>query len=202
MVAGLVVLQLVLPRLAERRLRAQLADTGRVVSVDVSAFPAVELLWHHADAVRVHIGEATLGVGDLGDRLDRTRDVDTVDAVVDRLDLGPLVLRHLALHKRGEHLDGEASLTRADLQSALPVGLGLRPVASGDGSLVMEADVGPVAVRARLSASGGALRIAADGLLGGFGSLTVFEDPRVAVEGVGARPRPDGFTVMATGRLV
>ena len=201
-VALLVLAQVALPPLAERSLRSELASTGRVVSVDVSALPAVKLLFHRADSVRVHLRQARLGVGDLADRLDSTRDTGSLDARLDELDLGPLKLRDLSLRKSGARLDGEASVTVADLQSALPVDLGLTPVESGDGALVMEAALGPVTVRARLSTSDGALLIAPDGLLGGFASVTVFEDPRVRVEGVGARARSDGgFTVTASGVL-
>ena len=199
--ALLVLAQVGLPVLAERTLRSQLGETGRVVSVQVSAFPAIKLLFHRADAVRVHLADAHLGVGDLADRLDQTRDTGTLDARVDELDLGPLALRDLRLRKQGSRLEGEASVTQADLQAALPVDLGLEPVSSGDGALVMQATVGPVTVRARLSASDGELLIAPDGLLGGFASVSVFEDPRVQVTGVGAQPRAGGFTLTATGRL-
>lgn len=201
-VALLVLAQVALPRLAERSLRSQLRPTGRVLSVHVSAFPALKLLFHRADDVRVHLADARLGVGDLADRLDTTRDTGSLDARVDRLDLGPLALRDLRLRKDGSRLDGQASVSQADLESALPVDLGLTPVESGDGALVMRAAVGPVTVRARLSASDGALLIAPDGLLGGFASVRVFEDPRLEVTGVGARPRAGGFTLTASGRLV
>lgn len=200
-VALLVLAQVALPPLAERSLREQLRSTGRVVSVRVSAFPAIKLLFHRADAVRVHLAGARLGVGDLADRLDETRDTGSLDARVDRLDLGPLALRDLRLRKHGRRLDGEATVTQADLRSALPGDLGLEPVSSGGGALVMQASVGPLTVRARLSANDGALVIAPDGLLGGFASVHVFEDARVKVTGVGAKPRADGFTLTASGRL-
>ncbi len=201
LLALLIGAQIVLPRIAESRLRSRLARSGRVVSVHVSAFPAVKLLWHTADAVRVHLSRARLGAGDLAPRLDSTRDADRVDAVVDELDLGPLKLRDLELRKTGSRLEGQASVTSKDLQAALPVDLGLRPVASGDGALVMQAAVGPVTIRARLSASDGALLIAPDGELGGFASVRVFDDPRVSVLGVGARSRAGGYTFTASGRL-
>jgi hypothetical protein len=170
--------------------------------VDVSAFPVVQLLWGRADAVRVRVAGARLAAsGDLADQLDRTRATDELDASVDELRLGPLVLRDLRLRKRGERLRGEASVTRADLAAASPVAVDLEPVESRDGVLVLQARAGPLTVRARLSASDGRLLIAPDGLLGGFASLTVFEDPRVRVEGVGARPRAGGFTLTADGRL-
>ena len=48
--AGVIVLllglsQLFLPGLAEQRVRDQLARSGQVIEVKVSAFPAIKLLW-------------------------------------------------------------------------------------------------------------------------------------------------------------
>ena len=51
----LVVAQLALPGIAAQRIRDQLGPSGQVTSVDVSAFPAIELLWHQADSVTVHL---------------------------------------------------------------------------------------------------------------------------------------------------
>jgi hypothetical protein len=193
--------QVFLPRLAESRVRDELASTGHVTSVEVHAFPALKLLFEKADSVTVRMSSASLGTGDIGERLASTRRTDKLSVSVDTFRLGPLKLRDVSLHKAGSRLTGEASLTQADLSAALPVDLGLRPVSSADGALVMEADVGPVAVRGRLSATDGALRIAPEGLLGGFASVTVFQDRRVRVLSVGARSRPGGFTVVARGQL-
>lgn len=201
LVALLIVAQLALPALAERSLRRQLAERGTVESVGVSSFPALELLFGRADRVDVRMSESRYGVGDLGAELARTKDVGELDARADLLRLGPLVLRDLRLGKSGGVLVGEAAVTQQDLAAALPVDVGLRPVESVDGQLVLEASLGPVTARARLSARDGALVIAPDGLLGGLASLTVFRDPRVIVTGVGARPRPDGFTLTAEARL-
>jgi hypothetical protein len=201
LVALLGAAQLVLPRLAQDRVRDELRASGTVLSVRVSAFPAIKLLFDRADRVEVHVGEATAAPGRLAELIDSTRRTRELDARADVLRIGPLVLRDLRLRKDGERLDGEAAVRQADLSAALPVEVGLRPVQSADGALVLEATAGPFAVRARLSASDGALVIAPDGLLGGFASLTVFSDPRVAVTAVGARARPDGFTLTARGRL-
>ena len=200
-VALLVLSQVALPLLAESRLRSELADTGRVTSVSVSAFPALKLLAGRADSVRVRMSSGSLGVGDLGERLASTSRADSLDFQVDEFSLGPLRIRDVSLEKDGDALVGTASITSADLAAALPVDLGLRPVESDDGALVMEAQVGPVAVRGRLSDSDGALLIAPDGLLGGFASVTVFDDPRVHVDGVTARPYPDGFTIVTNATL-
>lgn len=194
--------QIALPPLAEDRVRSELADTGAVESVEVSAVPALKLLLGRAGSVRVRMSEASVGAGDLGDQLDSTRRTGTLDFAVDALSVGPLRVRDVTLVKDGDELVGTASLTPDDLRAALPVDLDLRPVESDDDELVLQAGVGPVAVRARLSDSDGALVIAPDGLLGGFASLTVFEDPRVRITGVGSRPRAEGFTVVVRGELV
>lgn len=193
--------QVILPRVAESRLRDELSSTGTVTSVSVHAFPALELLGQKADSVRVRWSRVRIGSGDLADELASTSRAGALDARAELATFGPLKLRDLRLIKKGNALTGSASLTEGDLASALPVSLGLHPVSSSDGALVLEADVGPVAVRARLSASDGALIIAPDGLLGGFASVTVFSDPRVRVTGVGARSSPGGFTVVARARL-
>lgn len=201
-VAGLLVLsQVALPPLAERRLRAELRSTGTVTSVDVSAFPALKLLGEKADSVRVRMSRARVGSGDIADQLAGTDRTDSLDASVAVLELGPLEVRDVTLKKDGSSLIGTASLTAADLASALPVDLGLEPVSSSDGALVLRATVGPVTADARLSASDGALLIAPDGLLGGFASLTVFKDERIRVTSVGARGDADRFTVVARARL-
>ncbi len=199
--ALLVASQVLLPIVAEKRLRSDLSSTGRVTSVQVSAFPALKLLFEKADSVRVRMSRARIGSGDLGDRLASTRRVGKLDASVDVLSLGPLVVRDVTLRKRGSALTGSASVRSTDLSAALPVDLGLRPVASEGGSLVLQADVGPVSARARLSARDGALVIAPDGLLGGFASLTLFEDRRVAVRSVSATGNADAFTVMTRGTV-
>lgn len=205
-VAALIGAQLALPRVAERRIAGDLRATGEVEHVDVSAFPAMKLLWDRADRVEVRMSEARAGTGKLAKLLRDTRATHELDARVERLQVGPLVLREIRLNKQGERLDGEGSVATADLAAALPSGLAVRPLATEDGQLVLEATAGlfglRAAFRARLLARDGALVIAPDGLLAGIGSLTVFSDPRIEVTSVGSRSRDDGFTLVAEGRLL
>jgi hypothetical protein len=189
--------QVLLPAQAEDRLRDDLAPKGQVRRVQVSAFPAVKLLFGRADRVEVEMGEVRTGQGDLADLLARTAGTDELDARAAVLRVGPFVAREATMRKRGDALHGEAAVRTEELTAALPVEIGLQPVESEAGQLVLEATAGPLSVRARLSAKDGHLVIAPDGLLGGFASLTVFSDPRVQVTGVGARERPDGFTLTA-----
>jgi len=203
---GLVAGQLLLPRLAERRLREELEASGEVVRVRVSAFPALKLLFGRADRVLVRMGAVRVaGQGEVADLLDRTEAAGDLDVSAREVRVGPLLVRDLRLDKRGDRLFAEAALTEADVAAASPVAVALRPVASGDGSLVLEARTAflgrEIAVRARLSSQDGALVVAPEGALAALATITVFSDPRVRVGSVGARERPDGFTVTADATL-
>lgn len=198
--------QLWLPVLAERRIADELRGTGDVERVGVRAFPALKLLAGRADRVEIRLGEARSAPGRLSELLTDASGAEELAARIDRLRLGALVLRDVRLDKRGEALDAAATLTRADLRSAVPAQVGLRPVQAGDGDLLFEVTAGlfgiQATVRARLSARDGALVIAPEGLpLGGLATLTVFRDPRVAVTGVGATETGDGYALTARGRL-
>ena len=193
--------QLVLPELAERNLRDDLEPSGQVRDVDVSAFPAIKVLFGRADRVEVEMGEVKAGQGELADLLARTADTDELRARATTLRVGPFVARDARLTKDGERLRGSVAVTVAELTAALPLEVGLQPVETEDGSLLLEATAGvlgqQVTVRARLAAREGDVVIAPEGLLGGFATLTVFSDRRVRVRRVGAEPATGGFTVTA-----
>jgi hypothetical protein len=197
--------QLVLPGIAEDRIHDRLAHDGRVESVYVSAFPAVKLLWGDADRVTVRMANVRAGVGRLGDLIGRTADAGRVDASTRELDVLTLRLRDAQLRKRGNRLVGEATVTDADLRAALPPGFAVRPVASANGQLVLRGTATlfgtTISANAVLLAQDGRLKIAPDVPFGGFAALTVFSDPHVHVDGIGARVAPGGFTLTARGRL-
>ena len=52
--AVLIVMQLVLPGIATTRIRDRLSKSGRVLKVEVHAFPAVKLLWDDAGPLVLH----------------------------------------------------------------------------------------------------------------------------------------------------
>jgi hypothetical protein len=198
----LVVAQLVLPGIAAQRLRDRLGRSGRVISVSVEAFPAIELLWHQAGKVDVHLASYHTNAGGLGQSLDQTGQVGTVDATIDELNTGLVTLRNVTLRKRGDALTGRAILTQANLQAALPAGLEVEPVASGNGKLVLQGSALGLTADATLSAQDGALQIAPDvPLLGALLTITVFRDPDVDVQGVGASSIPGGYSMYASARL-
>jgi hypothetical protein len=204
-VVALGVAQLVLPGIAAHRIRSQLDRYGHVRSVSVSAFPAVELLWHHADRVTVDLDSFRSGGGGLSDRLGQLHDVGTVHASATRVTVGLLTVRDARLVKHGSSLVATARVTDADLRGALPIVRSVTPVASSGGQLTLRgtADVlgQSVSVDFSVRASGGKLVVSPELPFGGVATVTAFADPDVRVTGVSAAAVPGGFTVRATGSL-
>ena len=197
--------QLVLPGIAAQSLRDRLQRSGRVLDVQVHAFPAIELLWHHADSVVVRLASYHSTSSGIGTTLDQSSDVGSLDASVGRLDTGLLTLRNASLHKRGDVLTGRADVTEADLRAALPILQSVKPVASGNGQLTLQGTATLFGVTATVNANvrvqDGAIVVAPDVPLGALATIKVFSNPHLAVQSVGAGPTSDGFAVLATGRL-
>jgi hypothetical protein len=203
----LVLAQLALPTLAERSLRGRLEDDAQVERVDVRAFPAVKLLWRHADRVEVELADLRAGSGRIADLVDEAQGVGEIDARVRRLRTGPLTLRGARLRKDGDLVEGDARVTDADVRAALPGNFMVRPVRVEGTDLVIDGSIRVLGrsfgLRARVAVRDGGIVIAPEGvpLVGGALAITVFRDPRVRVDSVGARVAPAGFDVTARGRL-
>jgi hypothetical protein len=197
----LVVAQLVLPGIAAQRLRDRLSRSGRVLEVKVEAFPAIELLWHQADRVVVRMARYHSTPGHLGSALAQTSDTGSLYASVRQLQTGLLTLSNAMLTKRGNELAGSASVSEADLRSAIPFIQGVTPVASGDGKLVLRGTAFGVTADAILMAVNGKLVVQPNVPILNFFTLTVFSDPHLAVQGVAARPTRGGFVLSVRGRL-
>jgi hypothetical protein len=204
LVAGLVA-QLVLPGIAAQNLRDRLARSGQVLDVQVDAFPAIELLWHHADKVVVRLGRYRPQPGKLGGALNQTGDVGTLDASAREVDYGLLTLYDATLTKRGDQLRGTATVTEADLRSALPILTSVTPVASADGRLTLRGTASlfglTASADATVSAENGRLVVVPDVPFGGLATVTLFSDPQVSVQSVSASPAPRGFSVLGTATL-
>jgi hypothetical protein len=205
-VAALALLQqLVLPPLAEQRLRHRLERIGSVERVDIAAVPALKLAFGHADQVTVRMRGATTGPARLADLLASTRATAGLDASAATVRVGPLTFRDASLRKRGGELEGQASVRAQDLGAALPPGLAVAPVASGGGELVFAGTATflgrTVSARAVAVARGGRLMVMPDVPFGELLTLTVFSDPRVYVQDIAARSEPDGFGLSARARL-
>jgi hypothetical protein len=201
----LVVAQLVLPGIAAQRLRDRLATSGQVRSVSVSAFPAIELLWHQADSVSVNLGRYRSTPSGLTGLLNQTAAVDRLKASAAELDTGLLTLRNTMLRKSGAQLSGSAEITESDLRTALPVLNSVTPVSSGGGRIIFQGTATLFGVSATVTATlapqNGALLVTPNVPLGGLATIRVLSDPRVTVEGVAASRTASGFAVTATGRI-
>jgi hypothetical protein len=204
-VAVLVVAQLILPGIAAQRLRDRLARSGQVLSVQVDAFPAIELLWHHADQVVIRLGRYRAPPTQLGSRLGQSANVGTLLASAREVDAGLLTFHDATLVKRGQQLTAAATLSEAELRSAVPILNSVTPVASGDGRLVLRGTATlfgvTASVDATVSAQNGSVVVAPDVPFGGLATVTVFSDPRVRVQSVSASTAPGGFTVRAAAAL-
>lgn len=195
----LVAAQLLLPSIAAQRLRDELSAHGRVTSVSVHAFPAVKLLWNRADSVTITMSELHSDVRQSGDLLARAHDTGRLDVRVAAATIGPLISHDVHLVAHDGRLDARASVDDAALRTALPPGLDVQPVASGGGQLLLRGSASlfgiGISADALLSAQQGDLVIQPVGLpFGGLARLTLFADPRVAVQGVGANAYTGGFT--------
>jgi hypothetical protein len=208
--AGLVVVllavaQLVLPGIATQRLRDRLARSGRVLEVHVSAFPAIELLWHHADSVVVRMARYQASPAKLPDTLDQSGDVGSLHASAQVFRDGLLTLHDASLVKQGNRLRGSARVAESDLRSAVPFLTSLTPVASSDGRLTLRGTATllgiSATVDATVSAQNGKLVVSPNVPFGGLATITVFSDPRIKVQGVSASSASGGFTVQGTAQL-
>jgi hypothetical protein len=201
----LVLAQLFLPGIAAQRLRDDLGKSGTVLEVKVSAFPAIKLLWHQADSVVVRMGSYRSGVGHLGSTLAGAGDAGTIDASAQQLEVGPLTLLGGTLRKRGSELTGAATVTEADLRSAVFFLDNVEPIASENGRLTLRGTASllglTATVDATVAAQNGALVVAPDVPFGGIATLTLFSNPHVEVKSVSATTVPGGFRITADGKV-
>ncbi len=186
----LVVAQVVLPRIAAHTISSRVGRYGSVASVDVSAFPALELLWGSADSVRVRARTLALSPAHAAALLWEGRGVERMDVRAEHVTIGPLRLSDATLSKRGRLLRARAQASAADVAAALPPGFGVRLVSSGGGRVEVQASGGLFGVGSSVPAVAQALggRLIAHplgALVEGF-QLTLFSDRHVFVEGVGA----------------
>lgn len=197
--AVLILAQLILPRIAEQRLRDMLSRSGTVLEVKVTAFPAIELLWHQADSVVVRLGRYRSGSTDLGSTLAQTAAVGTVDVSAQQLDSGALTLHDARLRKRGSELTGAATVAESDLRAAVPFLSDVHPVVSGEGQLKLRGTASLLGLSATgdvtAAAQNGALVLAPDVPFGGIATITLLDDPHVRVRSISAVSVPGGFRV-------
>jgi len=189
--------QLFLPKLAASQISSRIGKYGKVKSVHVSAWPAVELLWGEADSVDVRASRLRMNPGQTAKLLDEARGVDRLDLSVEEAHEGPLRLVEVALRKRGKRLSAHGYASNADVRAALPPGFGVELLGSSGGKVEVRASGGLFGVGASVDAiaeaSDGKLVVHPRGLLVEALRLTLFSDSRVRIEGVAAERNPAGY---------
>jgi hypothetical protein len=200
--------QVLLPRIAASRISSRVGRYGGVQEVEVRAWPAVELLWGHADSVSVRAKPLSLSPAQAAKLLWEARGVQRMELAAPEVRVGPLRLTGARLHKRGSSLTAEAGVSEADMRAALPPGLEVQLLGSEGGRVRVRAGGGLFGVGASVQAiaepSEGRLIAHPLGVpLQGL-RLTLFSDPHVYVEGVGAERRAGqapGYRVSMSARL-
>jgi hypothetical protein len=185
---ALVLAQVLLPGIAASTIRSRVGRYGGVSSVSVSAWPAVELLWGSADSVTVSASDLRLTPAQAAGLIAQADGVTRLQATITSVHIGPLLLQRARLGKRGAELTGEGELSAAAAAAALPVGVRVFPLASRSGRVTVRVSGG-------LFGFGGAVEAVAEARNGQLVAyplgrslqglrLTLFADPRIAVEGV------------------
>jgi len=186
----LVLAQVFLPGIAASRVRSRVGKYGTVRSVTVKAWPAVELLWGKAESVDVKAGSLSMSPAQTVKLLGEARGVRSMSVTAESVKEGPLQLRDASFKKHGDALVGQASTTRADVGKALGEGIEVRLVSSHDGQVEVSASGGLFGVKASVEAVAeaeeGKLVVHPLGFLLEGLRLTLIDNPRVYVEGVGA----------------
>jgi hypothetical protein len=187
---ALILAQLLLPGIAASRVRSRVERYGKVESVSVSAWPAVKLLWGNVDSVRVRAGSLRLSPAQAAKLVWEARDVASMDIVVASAQVGPLRVSDASLRKRGRVLSAQAVAGESDVAAALPAGIGVQLIRSGGGEVEVRASGGLFGVGASVNAVAqareGRLVVHPLGFLVEGVRLTLFSDPHVYLEGVGA----------------
>jgi hypothetical protein len=197
--------QVFLPRIAASDVRARLAPEGQVLSVKVSAFPAVKLLWRHADSVSITLGDYRAAPRDVPSELQEARDVGALNVSIRTLHSGLLTLRDVKLTKHGSELVGSARIEDADLRAALPVIQSVTPISGPHGQLRLRGKAAAFGISATVTAvvttSDGKVVVAPAGLLGDFLNVTVFDEPGVYVQSVTGAAVAGGLSVSVRAEL-
>jgi len=205
---ALALAQVLLPRIAASRISSRVGRYGSVESVDVSAWPALKLLWGSADSVTVRAGHLKLSPEETAQLLWEARGASTMEVTASSVQEGPIRLSDASLHKQGEALTAKARMTAADVRAALPEGLDVTLISSEHGEVRVRASGALFGVKTSVDAVAGASegRLIAHPLglpLSGL-RLTLFSDPHVLVQGVGAGiddRRPPGYELTMSASL-
>lgn len=187
--------QLLLPKLAAQRVRSELAHYGVVRSVSVSAFPAVELLWGHAQSANVSAGNIDMSPAEANRLMGRARGVQRMDIHATSMHLGSLELNDVDLRKRANGLYIDGLLSEADLRAMLPGSTGFELLASKSGGAMMRVKGNlfgvTAALNVQLSAVEGKLVAQPQGsLFAGLVKVTLLSVPSIDVRSIAVANMP------------
>jgi DUF2993 family protein len=190
----LVLSQLLLPRIAASRIHSRLSRYGEVHSVDVSAWPALELLLGDADSVHIHAGALAMSTARAATLLHEAKGISSLSVSATSVHLGRLRLTHAGLQKHGDRLSATGVLSAGDARAALPPGVTAQLLSSQHGKVEVRVSGSLFGIGATLAAVGeasdGRIVVRPAGLLLGAVGLTIYSDPRIYVLGVSAQPAP------------
>ncbi|WP_320670536.1 LmeA family phospholipid-binding protein [Patulibacter defluvii] len=196
--------QLVLPWIAAKVVRDDLGDPD--ADVTVKAFPAWKMALGKVDSIDLRAGTVKRSDNQLADLLERAKEVGRIDATIAAMDVGDFHLRDVRTHLEDGRVTASAQVTLADLQQMAPGGATLTALPAGaDGTPRFQVAVSvfgsqqqiPVVVRA----TEGKIEVAPDNALGAVFRLTVFENPRLWIDGVRSSAAGQSVRMDVTGRL-
>lgn len=204
----LLVAQVLLPRIAASRISSRVGRYGKVESVDVRAWPAVELLWGSADSVNVRARSLSLSAAQAAKLLWEGRGVRSIRLDASSVRIGPVRLSDARLRKQGGSASAEAVIGEADVKAALPPGWRVQLLGGEGGKVLVNASGGlfgvGATIRALATASDGRLVVRPLGpALQGL-TLTLFSDSHIYVQGVGASVRsrsPTSYRLTMSARV-
>lgn len=201
--------QLLLPGVAEQKLRSDLGRYGLVRRVHLESSPAIKLLWHKADRVELAMDSYRSkpgGHGSLADSLSATRNTSVLNISVGTLTSKLVTLHDVSLRKEGDLLIGHARLTQKDLSAALPGFVGVRPLSGSANGIVARVTASALGhglgARVAVLADSGRVIAHPEGIpLGSLARITVFSDPRIFVESLGAELHGQNYLLTVRARL-
>jgi hypothetical protein len=205
----LVLAQVFLPRIAASVISSRMGRYGKVQSVSVKAWPAVELLWGKAESVQVKAKSITVSSAQATKLLWEARGMANMDLSAEVMRIGALRIGNASLSKHGSALAIAATTTNADIEAALPGGVGVHLLRSEGGEVEVQATGSlfgtSASVDAVADASEGKLVAHPRGFLLEGLSLTLLSDPHIYVEGVGASvqsQQPLSYRLTLSARLL
>lgn len=196
--------QLVIPSVAEDRLRDRLATIGAVSNVDVSATPAVKMLFGSVDRAAVEMYDASLdGAADLDpEMIARLDGVQEVDARIDRLRAGPIDVDEVRLIKDGDSLEASGDMDLSALKQLIP---GVKVSVKGGSILLDLSSSGlplPFPVQLEIVAEDGAVVARPLGAAAAMlPAQPLLERPELSVQDLRAEVEDGRLTVAADARL-